>query len=206
MTRRGGWRRAPDDAVVVDSTSELEHERISAIVKKPFRCLVGSRGFHHDDFDVMPPDDDTLFSHNEYGFEATLQESKKKKKSRSFRKLKGDISSNASWEEAPPPPESAVNIMSLVDPYSFPQRNVNSFEGIPPDTIMHSRSFAEIIPPGKKNDPLDSESIRDVSKALREMERKLQAAGTEGKKVSRTKVMKALLTVVDQLDEHDYTG
>jgi hypothetical protein len=206
MTKRGGWRRAPDDAVVVDSMSELEHQSISAIVKKPFRCLVGSRGFLHDDFDIMPPDEDTQFSHYEYGFEATLQESKKTKNSGSFRKLKGGFPSNASWEEAPPPPESAVNIVSLEDPYFFPQRHVNSFEGIPPNTIMRSHSFADAIPPGKKNDPLDSESIRDVFKALREMERKLEAAGTEGKKVSRTKVMKALLSVVDQLDDAQHTS
>jgi hypothetical protein len=70
---------------------------------------------------------------------------------------------------------------------------------------MRSHSFADAIPPGKRNDPLDSDSIRDVSKALREMERKLEAAGTEGKKVSRTKVMKALLSVVDQLDDAQHT-
>jgi hypothetical protein len=72
--------------------------------------------------------------------------------------------------------------------------------------IERKRSFVDAIPTPTGNDPLDSHAIRDVQKALREMERKLNAADTEGKRVSRSKVMKALLTVVDQLDEdYDYS-
>lgn len=220
VLRRQGPR---EGAVVIQSTSEIEKERISSQLKKPFRCLVGGGGREHfsdDDYadlhDVMSPEDQYVppGENIEYGFEATLQESKKKKhRARSFRKHKEktkehsdslSLTRNRSLEELPPP-ESARQL----EPYAFPRNG--SFESLPPgvelDALVRSRSrsFAEAIPPGKKNDPLDSESIRDVSKALREMERKLEAAGTEGKKVSRTKVMKALLTVVDQLqDEEDY--
>lgn len=201
-------RRGQDDHVLVQSPTEIreEQEKLSSIVKKPFRCFAGrdppSPYVTSPDEQYIPPGE------NDYGFEASLQEGKKKNtKSLSFRKNKekkdvvmsesSSLERNRSLEKAPS--------NSYLAPYRL--EHSRSFEDLPPGTDvdalprMRTRSFADVIPAGKKNDPLDNESIRDVSKALREMERKLEAAGAEGKKVSRTKVMKALLTVVDQLDD-----
>jgi len=201
LLRRGA--REGDVLVPSMDDHETEHDRISSLVKKPFRCLVGGRDGTERDYEgmhVMSPEEQYIPPGKDVGFE--VQEAKKKKqKPRSFRKKTEDALSK-SLEE---PPRSA----DPMAPYSL--RGNRSYEDLPPgvnlDSLARRRthSFADAIPPGKKNDPLDNESIRDVSKALREMERKLEAAGTEGKKVSRTKVMKALLTVVDQLDdEYDY--
>jgi hypothetical protein len=219
-------RRGQDDHVLVQSPTEIreEQEKLSSIVTKPFRCFAGRdspSSFLDDDYApyVTSPDEQYIPpGENDYGFEATLQEGRKKKtKSLSFRKNKekkdvvmsesSSLERNRSLEKAPS--------NGYLTPYPFPGSGSipkngaqsRSFEDLPPGTDvnalprMRTRSFADVIPAGKKNDPLDNESIRDVSKALREMERKLEAAGAEGKKVSRTKVMKALLTVVDQLDD-----
>ena len=223
--QQGGGAR--DEEVLVHSTEELQredHEKISSLVAKPFRCLVGGGRQDADkeyalihlsvapDEQYVPPGGETA-----YGFEAVVQEGKKKKnKPRSFRRKK-----EQSMEEMPPPWNTDPMALSRGNrsfegsyysgslnstSNSFPRNR--SLEYLPPgsgaDSIRRNGSFADAIPPGKKNDPLDGESIRDVQKALREMERKLQAADLEGKKVSRTKVMKALLTVVDQLDEEQY--
>jgi hypothetical protein len=182
------------------------------------------RSEYEDLHQIMSPDEQYQYvppGDFGYGFEATLQEGKmKRNKSRSFRK-------KLEMKEMPPPQGAEAYVYPLTqrnrsweEPPTYMDRSLasayplggnRSFEDLPSGVVLDSwmrgrnGSFAEIIPPGKKNDPLDSESIRDVSKALREMERKLQAAGAEGKKVSRTKVMKALLTVVDQLDENGST-
>jgi hypothetical protein len=122
------------------------------------------------------------------------------------------LARNRSFEEPPRDLDSLPQLNKMLTLSILTRNRSQSFENASPPNwdefpqIEKKLSFVDAIPTATRNDPLDSHSIRDVSKALREMERKLNAADTEGKRVSRSKVMKALLTVVDQLDEdYDYS-
>lgn len=48
---------------------------------------------------------------------------------------------------------------------------------------------------------LGNESIRDIRKALKEMEKQIASASTHGQRVSRERVMRALFTVADSLED-----
>jgi len=55
----------------------------------------------------------------------------------------------------------------------------------------------------KRHESLGTDSIRDVRVALQAMETQLGAASSKGERISRQKVMKALFTVADSLEERD---
>jgi hypothetical protein len=52
-----------------------------------------------------------------------------------------------------------------------------------------------------RHESLGNDSIKDVRKALKEMEKQLGNASSHGKRISRQKVMRALFTVADSLDD-----
>lgn len=213
VLRREGSRE--DSAVA----SEMEKERISSLMKKPFRCLVGS-GRDFSDYDywhqVVPPEEQYVppgESGSTYGFEATLQESKKKKtRSSVFRKQdrtkKGGTSSLGRNRllVVEPPPLEYVYAADMV-PHSFPRNR--SLEDLPRGAelddmvIKKSQSFADAIHPYENPAPMDRETIHHLSKALQEVDRTLKSAGKDESKVSRAKVTKALLTVVDRLQDEE---
>eukprot|EP00533_Pseudo-nitzschia_delicatissima_P009852 CAMPEP_0116113284 /NCGR_PEP_ID=MMETSP0327-20121206/19421_1 /TAXON_ID=44447 /ORGANISM="Pseudo-nitzschia delicatissima, Strain B596" /LENGTH=604 /DNA_ID=CAMNT_0003606621 /DNA_START=1391 /DNA_END=3205 /DNA_ORIENTATION=+ len=56
-----------------------------------------------------------------------------------------------------------------------------------------------------RHESLGFESIRDIRKCLIEMERQLGQATNKGQRVSRDKVMRALFTVADSLEDDDET-
>mmetsp|Transcript_4180 Transcript_4180/g.4745 ORF Transcript_4180/g.4745 Transcript_4180/m.4745 type:complete len:353 (+) Transcript_4180:898-1956(+) len=54
-----------------------------------------------------------------------------------------------------------------------------------------------------RHESLGLESIKDIRKCLKEMERQLGQASHKGQKVSRQKVMRALFTVADSLEDNE---
>ena len=54
-----------------------------------------------------------------------------------------------------------------------------------------------------RHESLGNDSIKDIRKALKEMEKQLNYASNKGKRISRQKVMRALFIVADSLDDLD---
>jgi hypothetical protein len=52
-----------------------------------------------------------------------------------------------------------------------------------------------------RHESLGNESIKDIRKALKEMEKQLGTESSKGKRISRQKVMRALFSVADSLDD-----
>ena len=71
-------------------------------------------------------------------------------------------------------------------------------------TLSGTRATSIITPVTfDRHESLGLESIKDIRKCLKEMEHQLSQASNKGQKVSRQKVMRALLTVADSLEDDE---
>ncbi len=88
------------------------------------------------------------------------------------------------------------------------ERSTSMFEGA--DTISRLTSFSgtrasSLLTPVNfdRNESLGFESIRDIRKCLKEMERQLGRATDKGQRVSRDKLVRALFIVADSLEDDE---
>eukprot|EP00536_Pseudo-nitzschia_multiseries_P013230 jgi/Psemu1/34489/gm1.34489_g len=95
-------------------------------------------------------------------------------------------------------PNRTRSILDDVREGSDTVSNISSLSGTRTSSLITPVTF-------DRHESLGFESIKDIRKCLKEMERQLGQATNKGQRVSRQKVMRALFTVADSLEDDDDT-
>jgi hypothetical protein len=111
--------------------------------------------------------------------------------------------SNITWAE-PFEKKSSINqnvsrtksILDDIHEFGDATSNISSLSGTRTSSLITPVTF-------NRHESLGFESIKDIRKCLKEMERQLGQATHKGQRVSRQKVMRALFTVADSLEDED---